>query len=422
MYPQNKMKVSFLIIVFSLTAALPGCSGGDGPSDGDFSLQGSYIGMQNTDRPESNRQEERGETPQPIGTEKAPEEISLEELPAYVFQTGDGHLLLLGDTAILMDQDSFETTARGDEGELEYSFKDFMSCKFYTVGEEYLVLGQYQKMEPAGGGGAFMISGSSEMPELRLIRFNRELKVLETLNFSEIAGLIDSYVESYELIDNGTKLLFCSHGGGLCRYDMKTGQRTAYSVASGLKSMRSFGCLLGRNKILFTGSFDDGSGGSYPYTIGTMRPDGSEFQYEKKQTHTWGDVWCFDDFALIKDDETYYPGEKASAFYYGKDGEVKVYPLADEYATIQPSDKGNYFAVQSRTWGADGNSTGYTVRIYASHDGQLLQEIYCPLSEIGQNTMLYGCTVCEDTGKILLLLNDRETGKDARFRVIAAAY
>ena len=149
-----------------------------------------------------------------------------------------------------------------------------------------------------------------------------------------------------------------------------------------------------------------------------MRLDGTDLEYEKKQTQEWGEIKCFENFALIEDGKWNETGEQASVFYYGTDKKIKQWLLADEYAAVHASETGKYFAVQSRDWDEAGNSTGYTVRVYTSDGGRLMQEISCPFSEIGQNTMLYECIVSERMEAVFLLLGDRETKSDVRFQVV----
>lgn len=106
-----------------------------------------------------------------------------------------------------------------------------------------------------------------------------------------------------------------------------------------------------------------------------------------------------------------------TAFYYDRYKELHVYSLADEYTGLQPSEKGNYFAVQSVAWSEDGRNMGYIVRIYASGSGRLVHEVPLPRTEIGENSVLSDCVICEDTGKLLMFLHDRGTDDNSHIKV-----
>lgn len=419
---RNRMRAGCAAVILGWSAVLSGCSEGRGPEAAfpqgvkvdilsqDGGTEGSGTGQDSgADRKEPSAQgaAETVRTPQSAG-----KSVFLEEPPRFVLRTGDGHLLLLGDGVSLMNVDTLEMELGRKETGLDFSFQDFLSCKAVTVGDEYLVLGNYTKMKDLGNG---MLS-SDGLPQLKLVRFDKNLNVLEIRDMGEAMGA-KREIDRYGFLDGGKKL-FCASLTEAFLYDLNTGKRTEYPLNEGkLHGVVDFGCIESEGKIVFVSTYDDGSR-DYQQVLGSISLDGTDLQYETKERWEWGGIWGFDDFALIEDGKFHENGEKGSAFYYGADGKLKQYTLADEYAALQPSDTGKYFAVQSRDWTEDGNSTGYTVRVYESKSGRLMQEISCPLSEIGQDTMLWECIVSEEAGVVFLLMCDRETGENTRFQVV----
>lgn len=419
----DKRNAGGLALLFCLSAVLSGCSG-----EGDFAVKSLQSIQTEVEIPASGGTEapaqgkelsspgQKDNSQETSGSRKNPlpqENLSLQELPQAVFQTNDGKLLLLGDKAILMDASTLETEICKEITGLAFSFQDINSCKFAESEEEYLVVGNLLKLEQIEGSSFF---SSSEEPQMMLIRFSKSLDILETLNIGEAMGASRA-IDKYSFIDKGTKLL-CSSMEGFFLYELKTKNRTIYPLDESLRGIYSFGYLGSQDKILFAGFYDDGTQADYQCVLGSMGMDGKNLEYEKKQTHEWGEIKCFEDFALIEDAEWNESGERANLFYYGADGKLEEWLLADEYAGVQASETGKYFAVQSRDWAENGESTGYTVRLYASDGGGLLQEIPCPFSEIGQNTMLCQCIVSESAGAVFLLMCDRETEENPCFHVV----
>lgn len=420
----KKIKTGLPAIVCSLFLSLTGCSEITPAPESENGAQAFPIaGSESEPSPEGIPLKElplQETSPQEASPQKASlQELPLQEAPAHILQTKDGRLLMLGENAVLLDCKTLEIVERNDNLGLDFSFHNLHTCKLTCLENEYIVLGQLLTLQEVGDG----MFSSSEEPQLKLVRLGKTLEVLEVIDVDKLLGN-DSVINNYELIDNGTKLLYDS-GAGFFSYDMETKEHTTLVTPANtpveeakLSRLLSFGYLSGKKQILFTSFYDDGIHSDLMRTIGSVMPDGTGLNYEKEETHFWGNVWCFDKFALIEDDDFHESGEKANVFYYDTSGNIHVYPLADEYTSIQPSDKGQYFAVQSKTWGADNSCTGYVIRIYSSHNGQPIQEIFCPFSEIGQNTVIANCVICEDTNRILILMYDRETKTNARFKIM----
>ncbi len=422
----DKMKAGGLAILLGLSTVLSGCS--QEVDAGEKLFQSGQVGAgisapQGMETPETEAPDTNGkETSQAsqalnntsfaVNDTDVREIIPLTELPEHVFQTNDGKLLLLGDKAVLMDIDTYGMEICKEMTGLDFSFQDIQSCKFVQRENEYLVAGNYHKLEKDAGENFFT---SSDEPRLMLIRFSNSLEVLETLDIGEAMGA-QRGIDKYDFIDHGRKLL-CSSMEGFFLYDLETGARTQYSLDDGLLGINTFGYMEAENKILFTAFYNNGSQADSLNVLGSLHLDGTDLEYEKKQTHEWGEIWSFEDFALIEDGKWNADGERASAFCY-RDGKIQEWALADEYAAIQASETGKYFAVQSRDWAENGNNTGYTVRVYETEGGRLMQEISCPFSETGQDTMLCQCVVSEKAEAVFLLMCDRETKKDARFQVL----
>lgn len=395
--------------LIGLTMLLTGCSGED--YEVLFLRDAEVI----EEMPPSTGEEAGGKEKE---KEPSVEEVGFEkrgELPQYVFQTGDGHLLLLGDRVELMNVNTLETERCLEDTELEFSFHDFVSCRFATCNEDYLVVGNYLQMEKEENSN-FMTS--SEEPVLMLVRFSRNLDILEVLNLNEVLGAARG-IDKYALDRRGTRL-FCASLDECFLYDLEKGERISYPLPEEkLYAVSALGYMEAEDRVLFTAFYDDGNGDDLLHVFGSMDSDGTNLQHEKKQTQEWGgEIWCFRDFALIEDGKLYESGEKGKVFYYGADGRMKEYVLADEYTSVQPSETGKLFAVQSREWAEDGNNIGYTVRVYESESGKLIQTIDCPLSKIGENAMLWQCIVSEERKSVLLLFCDRETRENPHFQVV----
>lgn len=447
MFRFDRIRAVYAVFLLCLSAALAGCSAADleamlpreaggavssspgeesAGRDRTMSSQGEnetedrrHPGDAPTDGEEGHPQGAgTGEEGLPQGTsagegQDVVKSVSLTKLPKYVFRTGDGHLLLLGDRVELMNLNTLETERCLEDTGLDFSFCDFGSCKFAAYQDEYLVVGQYLQMERDGNDNFYT---SSEEPKLMMVRFSRSLEVLEVLKLEEVMGLKRG-IDEYAFADRGTKLL-CASLEGCFLYDLEKGDSISYPLEEEkLYGVSALGYMEAEDKVLFAAFYDDGSQDYLP-VLGSMSSDGTNLQYEKRQTQEWGEIWCFRDFALIEDGRLYESGEKGKVFYYGADEKIREYVLADEYTSIQPSDTGKYFAVQSREWTEDGDSTGYTVRVYESESGQLIQTIDCPFTKTGQDAMLCQCIVSEETESVLLLFCDRETEENPRFQVV----
>lgn len=152
MFRIDRIRAVYAAALLSLSAALAGCSGADfeamlsreaeeatSLSPGEEPV-GQVISMQDEDGGEERRFSQSsgvsgGEgLPQDAGAgevqgfpQGAAESVSLTELPKYVFQTGDGHLLLLGDRVELMNINTLETERCLEDTGLDFSFHDFGS-------------------------------------------------------------------------------------------------------------------------------------------------------------------------------------------------------------------------------------------------------------------------------------------------------
>ena len=416
-------KAGGIAVLFGISVVLSGCSDADAGAFGASPIQSVQLEAEQTESGTPSSWETGGgqeasqgaNTSQGITTYVSGESVPLSALPEAVFQTDDGKLLLLGDKVTLMNAATLETEICREVTGLDFSLQDIRSWKFAESETEYLVMGNHLQMEKKEEGN-FSFSSSSKEPQLMLIRFSKDLERLETLNIGEAMGANRS-MDKYEFICNGTKLL-CSSMEGFFLYDLETGLRTIYPMPEELLDIYAFDYMEVADRILFAAFYYDGTRPDSQCVLGSMRLDGTDLEYEKKQTQEWGEIKCFENFALIEDEKWTENGEQASVFYYGTDKKIKQWPLADEYAAVHASETGKYFALQSRDWDEAGNSTGYTVRVYTSDGGRLIQEISYPFSEIGQNTMLYECIVSEKMETVFLLMCDRETESDARIQVM----
>lgn len=356
----------------------------------------------------------------------SPDDVSLDDCPAYVFPAGDGQLLLAGKGLTLLDRNTLEIVKQNRDVGLDFNLSDLSPCRLTVLSEEYILLGNWidlGEVQPLGNGTFFSVN--SEEPELKMIRIGKDLQVIEAVTMNGIVGA-ERGISAFALAEQGTKLIFAEDFHGLYVYDRNTKERSTciefYKSLDDAKSgeislISSIQYVGSTGQIYFTGSYYNSEKKDFPRTVGQVNMDGSGLSYEKEGVNAYGDLWCFDGFALIEDMEFREHGI-GTAFYYDRNKELQVYSLADEYTRLQPSEEGNYFAVQSVAWSEDGRNIGYIVRIYASKSGQLLQEISLPRTEIGENAVLSDCVICEDTGRILMFLHDRGTDENAHIKVV----
>ena len=219
----DKMKAGGLAILLGLSTVLSGCS--QEVDAGEKLFQSGQVGAgisapQGMETPETEAPDTNGkETSQAsqalnntsfaVNDTDVREIIPLTELPEHVFQTNDGKLLLLGDKAVLMDIDTYGMEICKEMTGLDFSFQDIQSCKFVQRENEYLVAGNYHKLEKDAGENFFT---SSDEPRLMLIRFSNSLEVLETLDIGEAMGA-QRGIDKYDFIDHGRKLLCSSMEG-----------------------------------------------------------------------------------------------------------------------------------------------------------------------------------------------------------------
>lgn len=418
---QQAWLLSFLSILWSLSLAA--CSVGGSP-DG-YGEVGTLEGTPST----------AGDTsPGPLTVDETVpivnlplDDISLYDCPDYVFSTGEGQLLLVGEGLTLLDCNTLEIVGQNRSPGLDFNLDDLLSCKLTVLEEEYILLGKWLDMGKAEalGDGSF-ISMSSEMPELKMIRIRKDLQIMEVINMNEVLGT-ERDISTFTLVEHGTKLIFSEDYNGLYVYDRNTGKRSEcidfyHSLEStedgGIGSVYSIQYTEAANQILFTGTYYDSKVKEYLKTVGKVNMDGSGLSYEKGGVNDYGALWYFDGFVLIEDMEFRGPGGVGTAFYYDRNKELHIYSLADEYTGLQPSEEGNYFAVQSVEWSTEGRNIGYTVRIYALKSGQLVQEILLPRTEIGEDIVLSKVVIYEDTGRILMFLHDRGTDDNAHIKVV----
>lgn len=354
------------------------------------------------------------------------EDIFLDDCPGYVFSIGEGQLLLVGEGLALLDCSTWEIVGQNRNPGLDFDLRDLLSCKLTVLEQEYVLLGNWLDMGEAEalGDGSF-ISMSSKMPELKMIRIGKDLKIMEVINMNEVLG-VERDISAFALVEQGRKLIYAEDYNGLYVYDRNTGKRSEcigfyHSLEGtkdgGIQSVSSIQYVESAGQILFTGNYFDSKRKEYLRTVGQVNMDGSGLSYEKGGVNDYGALWYFDGFVLIENMEFRGRGEVGTAFYYDRNKELHIFSLADEYTGLQPSEQGNYFAVQSVEWSEDGMNIGYTVRIYALKSGQLVKEILLPRTEIGENTVLFECVICEDTGKILMFLHDRGTDENAHIKV-----
>lgn len=355
------------------------------------------------------------------------EDISLDDCPAHVFPTGEGQLLLVGKGLTLIDRNTLGIIKQNRDVGLDFDLSDLSPCRLTVLEEEYILLGNWLDFGEAKdlGNGTFATM-SSEEPEFKLIRIGKDLQVIEAVTMNGAIGA-ERDISAFALAEQGTKLIYAESYHGLYVYDRTTGERSTciefYSSlkgaeSGGISSVDSIQYAESTGQIYFTGSYYDSGRKEFLRTFGQVNMDGSGLSYEKEGANAYGDLWCFDGFALIEDMEFREHGI-GTAFYYDRDKELQVYPLADEYTGLQPSEEGNYFAVRSVAWSEDGRNIGYIVRIYASKSGQLVREISLPRTGIGEDALLSACVICEDTGRLLMFLQDRGTDENAHIKAVS---
>lgn len=98
-----------------------------------------------------------------------PDDISLDDCPEYVFSTGEGKLLLVGEGLTLLDCNTLEIVGQNRNPGLDFNLEDLLSCKLTVLEEEYILLGNWVDFGEAEalGNGTFM-RVSEEEPEFKM--------------------------------------------------------------------------------------------------------------------------------------------------------------------------------------------------------------------------------------------------------------
>lgn len=282
----------------------------------------------------------------------------------------DGGLLLVDERRILlMDSLSLEV-----QKEAEHTVPAFMAPQAKATEVGYLLLGE-----------------TFEVQSFRLVEYDRDLHLKQIADVAEMTAS-EREIMTCKLFSGEDKLLY-NNIYGLYLFDLAS-DRTTDLTQDGI-FIYDFDCLEKTGEILFCGSDPSGE-----KVLGIVGMDG-EKQQEESIGHLWGDIWAFEDFALIEEAELVGREKEGMVFRYDAEGGIRSFPLSDsdETGNITVSCHGDYYATRTRM---TGDELRYVIRIYSSQDGKMVKELPLTYEEYGDDFRLRGFVICDDVNRIVL--------------------
>lgn len=298
-----------------------------------------------------------------------PSKVVLNEFYGTVNCVEDGSLLLVGSKIMLMDSRTLEI-----QKEAEYNGPLLISPQAGIYGDGFKVMGE-----------------SSEEWRFNLVEFDRDLHVKQIADIEE-AVASERELMACKLLSDGDKLLY-NNIYGLYLFDFLSDE-TIDLTQDGI-NVHDFTCLAGKGDILFCGSTSTGE-----RVLGMVDMKGEKQQRENKE-HLWGEMWGFEDFALIEEAELVGRERERMVFRYDVDEGIRSFPLTDnsENGNITVSCRGGYYATCTYM---ESHEVRYVIRIYSSEDGRMIKELPLTYEEYGDNFRLNGYLICEKVNRIIL--------------------
>lgn len=279
--------------------------------------------------------------------------------------------LLLVDTSSILQMDSITLEVQKEE---ESTVALLINPQTKTTEDTYLLMGE-----------------SLEEWSFKLIEYDRDLHLKQIADIAE-AVASEREIMTCKLFSGGDKLLY-NNINGLYLFDFALG-KTTNLTQDGI-FIYDFACLEQTGEILFSGS-----NSSEERVLGRVSMDG-EKQQEESIGHLWGDIWAFEDFALIEEAELMGRGREGAVFRYDAGGGIRSFPLSgsDENGSITVSCHGAYYATRTTM---ERDESRYVIRIYSSKDGSMVKELSLTYEEYGDDFRLRGFLICDDVNRIIL--------------------
>ncbi len=318
----------------------------------------------------SNPLEEDKKTEEGSREEEAKTEAVVTDFNGSIHCVEDGELLLEDGERIL----KLDGRTLAVQGEKENTAPSLTAPEVVTVKDAYLLMGQ-----PPG-----------EL-NLKVIAYDRDLQMKQMIDVAELTAS-EREIMSCVFLSEGNRILY-NNIYGLYLFDTASGE-TIDLTQEGIFA-HHFGCLEQTGEILMSGA--DASGQRVLNVIGM---DGEKMQKEISG-HLFGNIWAFEDFALIDEAEAVGQEGEGVVFRYDAGGEIQVFPLSDssENINITVSCHGAYYATRTKM---QDNGMRYLIRVYSSEDGRMVKELPLTDEEYGDDFRLKGYLICDDSGRIIL--------------------
>lgn len=238
---------------------------------------------------------------------------------------------------------------------------------------------------------SFVLLGMSPAEGYYMVEYDSDLQVKQIIDIEEMLDAKHEII-SCKLTANGKKLIY-NDMNGLYVFDIATGE--TYALSQGKLFIYNFACLEKSEDILYIGTDF-----AHERILGRMSMDG-EKQHTVSAEHLWGELWAFDDFALIKEAELVGTEKEGMVFRYDQNEGIRSFPLTSstENGNILVSCKGDYYSTCTKI---QSDGTRYIIRIYSSEDGSMVKELPLTEKEYGEDFRLHGYLMCEDVDTIIL--------------------
>ena len=280
-------------------------------------------------------------------------------------------ILLLVDTSRILQMDS---VALKEQKEAENTAPLLINPHTNIFEDTYLLMGQ-----------------TFEGWSFKLIEYDRDLHVKQITDVEE-AAFSEREIMTCKLLSEGDKILY-SNINGLYLFDFASGETTDLTQ-DGI-FIYDFACLEQEGEILFSGSNSSGE-----RVLGIIGMDGEKRQKESAG-HSWGEIWAFEDFALIDEAELVGQEKEGMVFRYDAGEGLRFFPLIDsaENGSITVSCHGAYYATRTNM---QGDELRYVIRVYSSEDGSMVKELPLTYEKYGDDFRLSGYLICDDVNRIIL--------------------
>lgn len=374
------MRKYIILLGMLIILSLSGCGGNtSGPGGGQQEItsntledeeDGQLMVPSNEGNDVSDSQGSFLQTPDTVSEAEEQEKIVLNEFTGTINCIGDNGLLLV-DTNKMLQMDGITLEV---QKEAENTAPLLINPQTKIGEDTYLLMGE-----------------TFEGWSFKLIEYDRDLHVKQITDVGE-AAVSEREIMTCKLLSEGDKLLY-NNIIGFYLFDLASGETTDLTQ-DGI-FINDFACLEQQKEILFIGS-----NASNERVLGIIDMDG-EKQQQESAGHSWGEMWAFEDFALIEEAELVGREKEGMVFRYDVGEGIRSFPLSDsnENGNITVSCHGAYYATRTNM---QDDELRYVIRIYSSEDGSLVKELPLTYEEYGDNFQLNGYLICDDINRIIL--------------------